>query len=343
MGASNQDWEDIAAGPGKTIYVFDGGDNPPCKRDNKRIHRFVEPSINSNDKSLALAVRYETFRFEYPRAGQPSRPAIHNDDRYDAECLCVHPITGDIYVVTKRDNQNRMKARVYKLPASNIRWNTNEIHVLEFVTDILTHLPSNIANTITAGDIDPTGRRMVIRNYVAAFEYLLPTGQPFDAIFTQKPTMYLLPLQTMGLFQGEGICYDRDGRDLIMTTEVGPAHKDSKFRVFGLPWLLANLRVEDVNAQSAVVCWDTARPSTGKVEYGTGAILDQSTSDATKATSHSVKMNHLKSKTRYYYRVVSEDTSYPTTAPAAEASFVTESGNSRSANRTDRKNRDKRP
>ncbi len=35
-GAGNVNWEDIAAGPGGTIYVFDGGDNPPCRRTTTR-------------------------------------------------------------------------------------------------------------------------------------------------------------------------------------------------------------------------------------------------------------------------------------------------------------------
>jgi hypothetical protein len=84
-GASSVDWEDIAAGPGNRIYVFDGGDNPPCERTNKRIHRFTEPVFNPSGPPIGLTLPFDSIRFEYPSAGNPLLPAGTNAERYDAE------------------------------------------------------------------------------------------------------------------------------------------------------------------------------------------------------------------------------------------------------------------
>lgn len=317
-GASNLDWEDIAAGPGHRIYILDGGDNPPCKRANKRIHRFIEPAVDPNGSPVALTAPFDSILFEYPDVNDPSRPAKDEQQRYDAECLFVNPANGDIYVVTKRDNRSQAVARVYKLPAADIEWNAKRRHVLTFVTD----LSSPILNMITGGDIAPDGRRVVLRNYLAAFEYALPANQPFETIFRQHPRIHSLTLETIQLLQGEGICYVHDGRDLVTTTESRKGAADRRFRVFRLPWQLANLRVESVIGESAVICWDTARPLDSTVEYSNETDDVQTVRDKTKVTSHKVKLTHLKPNTRYHYRVQSGSLRYPTTMPAQNTSFM---------------------
>ena len=122
--ATNVDWEDISAGPGHWIYVFDGGDNPACDRTAKHIHRFVEPTVDPNASPVALTAACDSIWFEYPDSSNPALPADSNAERYDAECLMVHPVSGDIYVVTKRDTNNTYVARVYKLPADVDRLET---------------------------------------------------------------------------------------------------------------------------------------------------------------------------------------------------------------------------
>jgi hypothetical protein len=234
-GASSVDWEDIAAGPGGMIYIFDGGNNPPCRRTDKRIHRFVEPAIDPDGPPVALTAKYESIRFEYPDPADPARPAQQDDDRYDAECLLVHPVSGDMYVVTKRSNRNRPSARVYLLTASRVLWNSDRVQVLQFVTD----LSSAAMNMVTAGDVGGDGRRVVLRNYWSAFEYVLPPGEPFEAIFRQQPRAVPLTLELANVLQGEGICYSLDGRELITTTESPRRNGDLKFRVFIVPRLPA--------------------------------------------------------------------------------------------------------
>jgi hypothetical protein len=60
---------------------------------------------------------------------------------------------------------------------------------------------------------------------------------------------------------------------------------------------------------SATVSWTTDEPSDTRVDYGTStSSLDQSASDAARATSHSLKLTGLQqANTTYYYRVSSTD------------------------------------
>lgn len=216
-GASNRDWEDISAGPGNTLYVFDGGDNPPCYRTDKCIHRCREP-VDLSQLSNGLHVAYESIRFDYPDPASPEQPARENDQRYDAECLMVHPDSGDIYIVTKVDTQGKGTARVFKLPADRIRWNASAVHVLEYVGDLTAAIgvTDSVLSTVTAGDIAPDGRQMLVRRYGFAYEFALPAGEPFEAIFKQSPNAIPLP----GEAQGEAIAYLPDLEHFCTTSEV---------------------------------------------------------------------------------------------------------------------------
>ncbi len=230
IGAGNGDWEDIAAGPAGMIYILDGGDNPPCNRKEKRVIRFAEPRIDPDGRPVALKAKCESIRFEYPDPADASKPASRNEDRYDAECLIVHPASGDVYIVTKRDNRDRPVARVYKLQAGKVAWGSSRVHVLHFLVE----LPSSL-NMVTAGDVDREGRHVVLRNYWSAYEYALPAGKSFDDIF--RATSRVIPLfkEALHVLQGEGICYSTDGRELIITTESPRGPEDEKFRVFVVP------------------------------------------------------------------------------------------------------------
>jgi hypothetical protein len=236
-GVSNVDWEDIAVGPGPRIYIFDGGDNPPCDRTDKRIHRFMEPAIDPNGPAIALAPAVESIRFEYPDSADPLLPADTNEERFDCETLLVHPATGDIYVVTKRTTAGVGIARVYKLPAAAITWNSPAVHILQFVADIT----ARVSGMPTGGDIDGFGRRVLVRNYTTAYEFTLPAGGPFDEVFLQSPRSISLG----GEIQGEGICYAADGGDIYATSEVqviGP----TTCPIYSVPWQLANCRAAGI-------------------------------------------------------------------------------------------------
>ncbi len=321
-GASNVDWEDIADGPGNTIYAFDGGDNPPCDLTNKRIHRFVEPAINPNGSPINLTTTFDSIRFEYPDSTNPLLPADSNAERYDAECLFVHPTTGDMYVVTKRNTSNVGTARVYKLPASAVTWNSATVHVLQFVID-LTAAVGGAGTTVTGGDVDAFGRRVVIRRYPTAYEFTLPAGQPFDTIFQQTP----VSLNLAGENQGEAICYDQAGAggNLITTSEVIASIGPQRLPFYITPWQLANVRAEPVRVNKATIRWDTSAALNSKVDYGTTTSYGQTVTDASTVTSHVITLLNLLPGTTYYYRVTSGSLVHPQPAGAGGVLFTTRS------------------
>ncbi|HEX8422495.1 MAG TPA: hypothetical protein VF634_03745, partial [Pyrinomonadaceae bacterium] len=161
-GAQALDWEDIATGPGPVggtsyIYIGDMGDND---REGKTItvYRVAEPPVEShgsNSRANPLQTApAEVIRLEYP------------DSKHDAEALLVHPLTGDLYVITKT---KKAAAKVYKAAAP---LDASTVVQLNFVADL--QLPAERRGTVTGGDISPDGQRLVLCDYVSAYEATLP-------------------------------------------------------------------------------------------------------------------------------------------------------------------------
>src|SRR4051812_1120595 len=97
-GASNRDWEDIAAGRGPQpnrsyLYIGDIGDND-SKRSEIAVYRIPDPQLTPPDK---------TSKKKRPRTTDPAEPIrlAYPDGAHDAEALLVHPATGNLYIVTK--------------------------------------------------------------------------------------------------------------------------------------------------------------------------------------------------------------------------------------------------
>jgi hypothetical protein len=311
-GASSVDWEDIAAGPEPFIYVFDGGDNPPCGRTDKRIHRFAEPFVDPDAPAVTLSLAVTSIRFEYPDSSDPALPADTDGERYDAESLAVHPTTGDLYVMTKRTNSSVPASRVYKLAAGDIAWGSATVHVLEFVADVTASVPLYA----TAMDIDADGRRLLARNYSTAYEFTLPAGQAFDAIFATTPRSMGISGET----QGEAIAYDFAGANIITTSETAGS---GPFDIFRVPWLLANLRAEDVTNVSARIAWQTADALDARVDYGLTTAYGLVELDAGLMVDHSILLTGLQSDARYYYKATSGALAYPPSGDAASVFFDT--------------------
>jgi hypothetical protein len=205
-GATARDWEDIAAGPGPErgtnyLYIGDIGDNNET-RSEVMVYRVPEPVVTPADASSTkanpiLTKDLETIRLRYP------------DGKHDAEALLVHPVTGNIYIVTKVPLGNPV---IYEADAPLGTGLTNTmVRVGE--------LPGIFGGLITGGDISPDGLRVALCDYLQGYEMVLPgAGVPFNKIWQQ-------PLRSIELGkrkQGEAIAYRLDGRALLMTSETLP-------------------------------------------------------------------------------------------------------------------------
>jgi hypothetical protein len=196
-GAEAHDWEDLAIGPGPDpgrpyLYLGDLGDNLR-RRKTITVYRVPEPSLDPRQTDVALTTApAEALTLRYP------------DHPHDAETLLVHPVHGTIYLVPKE----AAPAPVYR---AQPRFHSGEVQTLEQVGAL-----SVIA--ATGGEIAPDGRRVALRNYLQAFEYRLPEGRPFDAIWTVEPQTIPLP----PMRQGEALAYRPDGWALLTTSEGRP-------------------------------------------------------------------------------------------------------------------------
>ncbi|HEV7396800.1 MAG TPA: hypothetical protein VGN86_09855 [Pyrinomonadaceae bacterium] len=203
-GASARDWEDIAAGPGlmknrSYLYVGDIGDNSK-KRATIEIYRFPEPTIAAEDAVSTkirpkLTADAETINLRYP------------DGKHDAETLLVHPVSGDLYVITK---EFLGRAGIYKAAAP---LDPSRTISLSHIGSL--NVPSLLGGFVTGGDISPDGRRVAICDYTQGYEAVIGAGRPFDEIW--KQTLNVLELGSRR--QGEAIAYRLDGRALLTTSE----------------------------------------------------------------------------------------------------------------------------
>ncbi len=203
-GASAVDWEDIASakiGGKPYLFVGDIGDNAGNRR-SITVYRVPEPTHNGE-----VNVRADrTYTLRYP------------DEPHNAESLMIHPRTGDFYIVTKA---NTKPSQVFKLahPGKSGSYMLAQIGTID--------LPDSFryARLITAGDISPDAKHMMIRTYMAAWEY--DVRGSFDDWMKNAPRK----IETNFELQGEGICYSRDGKSLLTTSEGVPCQvSEAKLR-----------------------------------------------------------------------------------------------------------------
>ncbi len=207
-GAKARDWEDIAMGPGPEpgrpyLYIGDIGDNGKSRAEIV-VYRVAEPAIVENDASTKSRPQNtepaQAIRLRYP------------DGSHDAETLLVHPMTGDLYIVTKILGA---PAGIYKLAAPISASKPNTLVRVGEVS-----APAFLGGLFTGGDCAPDGRRVVLCDYLGGYEITLPDddGKGFDEVWKQP----LTPINLGKRRQGESICYSSDGKALLATSEGVP-------------------------------------------------------------------------------------------------------------------------
>jgi hypothetical protein len=195
VGADNVDWEDLASAELDGIpYLFVGdiGDNRRS-RESIVVYRVPEPRIGER-----LARADETYVLNYP------------DGPRDAECLLVDPASGDLMIVEKT---TRDGAGVYLLP----RPRGSGAYVLQRVGEVRIATPIREGAAITAGDVSPDGRFVLLRTYLGGYEY--PVEGDFVDWWKGAPTAVPMPPE----LQGEAVAYALDGRSIFTVPEGRPA------------------------------------------------------------------------------------------------------------------------
>jgi hypothetical protein len=204
-GASAVDWEDMAIGPapggGSYLYLADIGDNAG-RRASVRVYRVREPRVDPADAPVTKTLQgVVAFNF------------VYEDGPRDAEGFMVDPLTNDFYVVTKREDRNRL----YRYHAPSAR----KVNIL--------HLEASLPFTgVTGADISPDGMQVLIRRYSLGF-----AGLPLDVaashwqrknattslvdLLRQPGEMVPLVMEV----QGEAIAFSYDNHGFYTTSERG--------------------------------------------------------------------------------------------------------------------------
>jgi hypothetical protein len=188
-GAGAADYEDIAVGPGPVsgksyVYVGDIGDNGST-RQTKTVYRAVEPSSIGSSGVLSV----DKIHLVYP------------DGPHDAETLMVDPANGDVYVVTKRLQVNKVYR--FKAPLNNGGTYTGTV---------VATIP---ISWLTGGDISPDGSRILIRTGTHNYLWTRAAGQSIGQALSGSPVTVPVAQEP----QGEAICWDADGKSYYTTSE----------------------------------------------------------------------------------------------------------------------------
>ena len=206
-GATAVDWEDMAIGPtgdgGSYLYLADIGDNSG-RRSSVRVYRVREPLVSANQSPVTETLS-AVARFDFAYADGPR----------DAEAFMVDPLTGDFYIVSKREPGGN---RLYRSGSPSDR----ALNTLERVATFST-------TGTTAADISPDGLQVLIRRYSSAIDRSSPPARA--ASYWRRPdasmslvTLLAQPGETVPLVaepQGEAIAFAADNRGFYTTSEHG--------------------------------------------------------------------------------------------------------------------------
>jgi hypothetical protein len=195
-GATNVDWEDIAAGPrrrrGAVLYIGDIGDNL-AERPEVTVYRLREPRLAGAGQSTSTGPA-KRFALRYP------------DGAHDAEALLVDPSSGALVVVTK-DFTGR--AGVYTAARPSARAPT--------VMRRVARVSLGSAEPVTAGDVSADGHTIVLRSYGSAFVWTRRRGQSLASALRGRRCRARAELSVEP--QGEALALTRDGRAFYTVSE----------------------------------------------------------------------------------------------------------------------------
>lgn len=208
-GATNVDWEDIAAGSERgdaaTLYIGDIGDNGRNRVDTA-VYRVREPKIDPD----ALGQTGETAHAE-------RFPYHYADGHHDAETLLVDPKSEEIFIVIKVDSG---LSAVYKFPMPLTPGRPATLQRVATVkfSNPLIFRGRAVGKLATGGDVSIDRKHVAIRTYTDGSEWDIRPGQALDDALRSSPRTIALPW----IGQFESLCYSLDGRYLYTTSEGSP-------------------------------------------------------------------------------------------------------------------------
>lgn len=213
-----KDVEDISVGPcnsGQCIFLGDIGDND---FDRPSIDLWIVPESKTLSESF---LKSKKINLTYP------------DGPHNAESLAVHPVTGDVYILTKelRPHERRAEpALLFKLPRSAMAQATAELELVGTVD--LSWVSYNygvFGHIATSMDISPDGKKLLVLTYENAVE--LNFEKILQKVDTRKfkagRDYNIIPIRNL-LSQQEAIAYSTDGKSFYFDSEYNEKEGDTE-------------------------------------------------------------------------------------------------------------------
>ena len=207
-GASAQDWEDLAQGPGpvegqRYLYAGDIGDNA-LARASIAVYRIPEPVVDADAAPVGTVAMsgMNKLTFTYP------------DGAHNAETLLVDT-DGAIYVVTKQSGS----ATIFRAPPGLAGGSST---VLENVGTVAI----NAGALLTGGDIAPAGDAIALRTYGQVYIYQRSAGSTIAATLAGARCAGAYTVEP----QGEAIAFLSDAQSYITMSE-GVGRPINQYRV----------------------------------------------------------------------------------------------------------------
>ncbi|MGW5479053.1 WD40 repeat domain-containing protein [Streptomyces sp. NPDC004008] len=172
-----RDVEAISVGPGNEIYVGDIGDNFGGRWPYVWIYRLPEPKV-LKDQTIR-ATQYVVKYANGPR---------------DAESLVVHPRTGRVYIIDKKEDGGHL----YEGPPQLSSTGANVFRPV-----------ATVDLWATDAAFSPDGGQLAVRGYFGGIAYAWNGGQ------IKRQGRLNVPLQR----QGESVTYSTDGSKLLYGSE----------------------------------------------------------------------------------------------------------------------------
>jgi len=220
-GAKNVDWEDLCIKPGDlgkgVLVIGDIGDNNG-KRKDITIYMVDEPKVTAGRTQIELEPKVIT--------------ATYPDGARDAEALMFDPLSGDLFIVSKRDSASR----VYRLAGPLEGGSTRKL-------EKVATLPMNM---ITAGDISVRGTEILLKNYLYTYHWTREYNESVATALNKAPRF----VRYMPEPQGEAICWSIRADGYYTTSERPDTTMQTELLFYR----------RELDQYSATMVKDTVRP-----------------------------------------------------------------------------------
>jgi hypothetical protein len=205
-GAANFDWEGLASAKG-CVFIGDIGDNLKV-RPTVQIYQIEEPVLPPPAEAAheVESAKPQVWHLSYP------------DGPHNAEGLLVHPVTGRLYIITKREDGRSVLYAAPEELRKDKAMVMEQVVQLSFPPKIRVGKRPKDASQVTAAEFSPDGRRLVVATYSYLNEWAMAADEPLAQALARPPVV-IMPILLSGV---EAACYDADSHSIWLTSEALP-------------------------------------------------------------------------------------------------------------------------